>query len=106
MDDAEEFGQAHLLAAGEELFAQLISRPIRRVSRHHNAPLSLEKIQVHLIGKWKGGVRSIARYDMEAAVESSGIFGADVEANLETSLESMGNDWKWMSCPVCMSSYI
>jgi hypothetical protein len=109
LDAAGDLEQLYLLEEGSDLFSRIISRPVRRVSREHNAPLSLEKIQTHLIGKWKGGVRFIADFDMDEVVEKSEVLGAEVEDDwekiIETSLELMGK-WKWMRCPSCLSSYI
>jgi len=109
LGDARDLEQLYLLEVGLDLFSRVISRPVRRVSREHNAPLSLEKIQTHLIGKWKRGIRFIADSDMGEVVVESEIFGAEVKDDwkkvIETSLEFMGN-WKWMRCPCCLSSYI
>jgi len=69
----------------------------------------LEKLQTHLIGKWKSGVKFIPDSDMDEVVQESEVFGGEVkddgEEVIETSLELMGN-WKWMRCPRCLSSYI
>jgi hypothetical protein len=108
LDDAGEFEQLYLLEMGPDLFSRVISRPVRRVSRKHKAPLSLEKIQTHLIGKWKSGVKSIADCDMDEVVDESEVFGEerdDWEIIIETSLKLMGS-WKWMRCPGCLSAYI
>ncbi|KAF8173125.1 hypothetical protein BJ912DRAFT_932123 [Pholiota molesta] len=66
----EDDDQLYLLEKGTDLFSRLISRPVRRYSRKHGAPLSLEKIQTHLISKWrllKGGVYDAERlsHDVE-----------------------------------------
>ena len=109
MEDARDVKQPYLLLVGSDLFLRVISRPVRRVSRKHNAPLSLEKIQTYLIGKWKSGIRFVADSDMDEVVDESEVFGAeakdDWEEVIETSLQLMG-DWKWMRCPCCLSSYI
>jgi len=109
LDGARDVEQLYLLEVGLDLFSRLISRPVRRVSREHKALLSLEKIQTHLIGRWKSGVRSIPDSDMDEVVEESEVFGGEViddwEEVIETSLKLMGN-WKWMRCPFCLSSYI
>lgn len=109
MEDARDVEQPYLLLVGSDLFSRVISRPVRRVSRKHNAPLSLEKIQTYLIGKWKSGIRFVADSDMDEVVDESEVFGAeakdDWEEVIETSLQLMG-DWKWMRCPCCLSSYI
>jgi hypothetical protein len=97
------------LEDGFDLFSKIISRPIRRISRQHKAPLSLEKIQTHLIGKWESGVRDMEDSEMDNVVTESEVFGAveveDWDEVIEMSLELMA-DWKWMRCPSCASSYI
>jgi len=109
LDDARDVEQPYLLLVGSDLFSRVISRPVRRVSREHDAPLSLEKIQAHLIRKWKSGIRFVADSDMDEVMEESDVFGAEVEDDwervIERSLQLMGN-WKWMRCPCCLSSYI
>jgi hypothetical protein len=109
LDGARDVEQLYLLKVESDLFSRVISRPIRRISRKHKAPLSLEKLQTHLIGMWKSGVNFIPDSDMDEVVEESGVFGGEVkddwEEVIETSLELMGN-WKWMRCPRCLSSYI
>ncbi len=109
MEDARDLEHLYLLEVGLDRFSRVISQPVRQVSREYNAPLTLEKIQTHLIGKWKSGVRFIADSDMDGVVEESEVLGAEVKDDrkkvIETSLELMGN-WKWMRCPCCLSSYI
>lgn len=110
LDVGEDEEQLYLLEKGNDLFSRLISRPVRRFSRKNDAPLSLEKIQTHLIGKWRSINGRI--YDSEMmieAVKESDLFGWDVDRNweqtIETSLKDMGS-WEWMICPLCLSSYI
>jgi hypothetical protein len=102
-------GQLYLLEDGFDLFSKIISRPIRRISRKHKAPLSLEKIQTHLIGKWEAGVRYMEDSDMVNIVAESQVFGGveveDWDEVIEMTLE-LTADWKWMTCPSCLSSYI
>jgi hypothetical protein len=107
----EDDDQLYLLEKGTDLFSRLISRPVRRYSRKHGAPLSLEKIQTHLISKWrllKGGVYDAERLSHD--VEECDLFAGGVkedkwEQAIESALKVMG-DWEWMKCPSCLSSYI
>ncbi|KIM34655.1 hypothetical protein M413DRAFT_14961 [Hebeloma cylindrosporum] len=109
LESPGDLGQLYLLEDGFDLLARIISRPIRRLSREHDAPLSLEKIQTHLIREWKTGVTSLEDCEIDTVVEDSDVFGGEVpddwEALIETSLELMG-EWKWTRCPSCQSSYI
>lgn len=103
-------GQQYLLEKGDDMFSRLISRPVRRVSRKHEAPLSLERIQIHLIGEWKErGGRNLGDYEMIEGVKECELFGGELDMNWEEEIERcvrvMGG-WEWMRCPSCLSWYI
>lgn len=109
LENPAGLGQLYLLADGFDLFSKIISRPIRRISRQHKAPLSLEKIQTYLIGKWKTGVTSMEDSEMDQVVADCEVLGGfeleDWDEVIDMSLE-LTEGWKWMRCPSCLSSYI
>ena len=81
LEDARDVKQPYLLLVGSDLFLRVISRPVQQVSRKHNVPLSLEKIQMYLIGKWKSGIRFVADSNMNEVVDESEVFGVEVRDN-------------------------
>ena len=100
--------QQYLLHPRLDLASRLITTPIRRISRGHDAPISLERIQKYLIRQWMKG--NNGNFALEDAVKKSKVFGHQVAVDefpksLEKALEGMG-DWKWMRCPGCLTTYI
>lgn len=110
LDLGEDQEQLYLLEKGEDLFSKIISQPIRRVSRKNDAPLSLEKIQTHLIEKWRSGQTCMIEHsEIITAVKDSDLFGGQLDIHwmekIESSLKMMGS-WEWIRCPCCLCSYI
>ena len=108
LQKAKVRGQKYILLADKSLWARVISQPIRRVSREHKAPLSLEKLQRRLISKWTSG-QVIKDQDLMEEVRKSGLFDGEIPDDflemVEVALTLMGTP-EWMTCPICKSYYI
>lgn len=85
--------------------SQIVSQPIRRVSRHHDAPLSLEILQVYFQEKsviWK----EESLFEM---AKESGLFGAydktedEALRSIKDCLEEF-QEVEWFHCPLCDST--
>jgi hypothetical protein len=101
--------QEYLRQSTDTLCARLISRPIRRKSRLHRTPLSLEALQTFLIKK---NPPPSKRYKLtKKDVVDSFVFQTEVEEDddwekeIEDALKSLGA-WTWMRCPSCLSTFI
>lgn len=108
LGEAEDRGQGYILLTEESVWCKIISQPIRRVSRKHKAPLSLEKVQRHLIRKWNSG-EVLRDEKMLEEVRECDLFGGEIPENflevIEDVLVLMGVG-RWMRCPTCLSRYI
>ena len=109
-DKAKDRGQKHILVSDydDSLWARVISQPIQRVSREHKAPLSLEKLQAHLIRRWHSG-RVLKDESLAEDVRQCGLFDGEIPSDfmelVEDALALMGEP-RWMTCRICHSYYI
>lgn len=108
LEDGEDNEQDHLLLQGPELWQKLISHPIRRVSRENKPPLSLEKIQNHLIVKKKNG-SELMDGNLLKEVQEADLFCGEIPEDalkiVEKALIIMGG-FRWYKCAECLSYYI